>query len=430
MRPFPLLALSALLALLPACGDPGTGQPADQDPMPEVEPDASPDPSPTPQPDAGTPDASPDPLPDPVPEPEGCAFSEPGEADRDRVVMLGMPFGAMIPEVGTEIRTLTLTTEGELVDEGARLDVGFRVARVAFVPSGALALVLGEGGELAAVQVDDALTLTKLGEVSLPSADYGDLVLADGGETAFVVGSNVAETSGISTVTLACDGTLTLVEEAFFNLRLAQSLALDEDKGRGVLFGGQAVFEPVDDHDLRLLAREGLGWREVGAFDVYSDFIGVDRIALSPDGGLLLAPNGLPLSDEAAQVAVVAVEGDSLREVQRMEGFPDVSEVRFTPDGQTALLTLGEPGQVVALRVDGLEVSVSQRVTGVGLASQSALIVRGALEGTLLLASVDPREGSNVAMLRVESPGTLLDLGQLQLGEGGPNIPGAIAVQP
>lgn len=373
------------------------------------------------EPEGGEPEAPVDPR---------CAFSEPGDADKDRVVLLGHTFGAQVGESLTEIRALTLTAAGELIDEGARLDVGFKVSRIAFVPSGEVALVLGQRDELASVRVSGALDLEVIDRATLPSGDLVDLVVAEEGRLIFVVGSNVAETSGVSSIRVDCEGKLEVVPGAFLNIRLAQSMAPLPEGRRAVLLGGQAVFEPVDEDDLRLLERDGPGWRQEAAFDVFGDFVSADRVGLSPDGALLLVPNGSPFSEEGAQVAVVAVEGDALREVDRLGDLPDVREARFDRGGQTAILTLGEPGRVVVLAIDGQEVRVAQTLTRIGLAGQIAAVERGALDGTLLLPSVDVQEGSNVAQLRVEGPGQVADLGQLPLGEGGPNIPTAIGVQP
>lgn len=361
-----------------------------------------------------------------------CAFGDPGDADKERVVMIGLPFTNDVEVRGTHVQTLTLSADGTLLNEGVTLDVGFRVARIEFAPSGALALVLGEDGELASLSVDGPMNVAVVDGVSMPSADYGDLALSADGETLSVVGLNVAETSGVSVVSVACDGGLTVEEDGFLNVRLAQSMALLPGEERAVLLGGQATFEPVDPNDLRLLARDGAGWREVGAFDVFDDFIDASRIGLSPDGQLLLIPNGSPFSEDGDQVSVVAVEDDTLREVERLTDMPDVREAYFRPDGRNIVLTLLEPGQVKILVREGEDVAVSQTVRGVGLVEQMAPIERGALDGLMLFSSIDPIEGasSNIAMLRFTGLGEVEDLGQLNLGEELRHIPGAIAVQP
>ena len=388
-----------------------------------------------PAPDGSGPtDGGPDPSdggPDPSDGgPKPCPPEEPGPEDGARIVLVGCPFSAQPQVDGTEIRSLLLDRAGELHDFGVRLDVGLRPRRVAFSPSGQWALALGEDGELASVRVDavDALELVDVAQ--LPSAGYGDLIVTDGGRTLYVVGSNSTLDGGISTVRLGCDGSLEVVDEHFFPMRLAESLALVPDSELAVLCGGQAVFDPVDVFDLRLLRRGDAGWEELAVFDVYQDFVDAARIAVSPDGATVLVPNGSPFSDDGAQLSVLTLAGDVLAEQRRLLDLPDAREALFSPDGATALVTLGEPGRVVVLADEGAGFVEVDRLRGVGLADQMALVGRGPLQGLVLLPSVDPNGGPNVAMLRIEGPGIVRDLGQFELGGGIENIPSAIAVTP
>jgi hypothetical protein len=59
-----------------------------------------------------------------------------------------------------------------------------------------------------------------------------------------------------------------------------------------------------------------------------------------------------------------------------------------------------------------------------------AVVRSGALAGRVLLPSVDPNGGPNVAQLQITGPGAVRDLGQVELGPGSEVIPGAIAVRP
>ena len=363
-----------------------------------------------------------------------CALATPGHPDRIRTVLLGFPFGPRPGEDGTEIGGLSLLPTGELVDDGTRLDVGTRVSRIAFVPSGQIALALGEDGILVSVEVVGADDLAILDAVELPSAGYGDIFVHDDGVTLSVTGSNVAETSGVSIVTLDCDqgeaGQMTVLPDAFLNIRLTDSMAILPTKDRAVLLGGQAVFEPVDENDLRLLAWEAPGWREVSAFDIYGDFIDADKIALSPDGAQLLVPNGSPFSEEGAQVAVVAVEGELLTESQRLREMPDARGAAYLPDGTGALVTLGEPGRVRVLRRRNQQMEVLDTELRVGLAKQLAVIHRGPLRGVVLAPAIDPRDGPQLVVLRTDGPDHVTISQRLPLGAGAVNIPDAVAVVP
>jgi hypothetical protein len=361
-----------------------------------------------------------------------CPLADAGDPDRPRVVLLGHPMTATPGVDGTAVRALTLGRDVLPVDDGARLDVGFRVARLAFVPSGAFALALGEDGALASIAVTSAADLHVVGRVTLPDADPADLVIAPDGRTAWVVGSDVGESSGVSSVAIACDGTLGVDSAAFFPLRLADSLVLVGDGRRAVVLGGQTVFDPVDPADLRLLERTEGGWREVAQADVFHDFIDASRIGVSPDGHTVLVPNGSPFSSEGGQVAVVEVRDDGLVETQRLRDLPAAREALFAPDGATALVSVLDPGSVAVLsRVAAGDFTLARTLTGIGLAEQMATVTRGTHAGTVFVPSVDANGGPNLAVLRIgPGAGDATDVGQVELGAGAENIPGAVAVTP
>lgn len=363
-----------------------------------------------------------------------CTLGQLQDADRDRVVLVSHPFGQAIGEAGTTLRTMTLSEQGELFDNGIRFDVGFRVERMAFVPSGDIALILGEDGELASVAVRSAQDLEILDVVQLPSASFGDLHITPEGDRAFVVGSNVAETSGISTVQIDCSpqgrGQLTVLEEAFFNLRLTQTMALLPGKLEAVLLGGQAVFEPIDDDDIRLLRFQGDRWVQVASFDIFQDFVTTSRLGVSFDGQQVLVPNSSPFSTEGGQVLVLDVNGEQITETQRLMALPDGQEVRYLPDNQTALLTQAEPGRVRVLQRDGDQVRLRDESFQAGLCEQMASVERGALLGTVLVPAISPAGPIEVVMLRLVEPGQVEQVARVSLGQETEDIPHAVAVSP
>lgn len=366
-----------------------------------------------------------------APDAQPCGFDQPAAADRDRVVLIGHPFGAVTGMRGTEIRSLTLEANGTLRNNGIRLDVGERAARIEFVPSGEIALVLGEDGALVSVRVTSAQQLQILDRTTLPPAGFGDLRILSNGTTAFAIGSNSTATGGVSTVYLGCDGQLTLDAASFYSLRLADSLAFLPGEQRAVILGGQAVFDPVDVYDVRLLDRAGGRLTEVQTFDLWMDFTDTIRIAVSPDGQTLLMPNGSPFSNEGGQVLVARISGNTVTEVDRLMGMDDAREVVFSPDGQTALVSLLQPGRVVVLADPGSGWQEVDRIAGIGLPEQMAMVTRGSLSGLVLVPSVDSSAaGSNIAQLRITGAGTVSDLGQLNLAGGNENIPGAIGLAP
>ncbi len=363
-----------------------------------------------------------------------CPEREPPAIDGPRIVLVGHPFADAMGGRGTDIRALTLSPEGELLDDGIRFDVGFRVARIAFAPHGRHAFVLGGDGELASLAVGASDDLALIDAVALPGADYGDVEVSADATTLWVTGSNVNETSGISTVGVDCDGGLTVDEAAFFNLRLADSTAFLPGQDRALVLGGQAVFDPIDARDVRLLERvkdaDGPGFREVGAFDLYRDFVGAGRIAVSPDGRLGAIPNNSAFSEEGGQVMLVGIEGDVVRDEERILEVEDPGEALFSLDGRTLVVSQVEPGVLTVLRIEEGRVADRGAVRGIGLADQMARVERGPLADTLLIPSIDPDGGPNITMVRITGPGVVEDRGETALGDGIEQIVTPIAVQP
>ncbi len=377
-------------------------------------------------PDAG---AAPDAL--PVDGGESCMLDQLGPADRDRVVVVGQPFTATPGVDGTEIRSLTLTTSGALVDDGTRLDVGFRPARIEFSLDGSFALVLGENGELASVRVIDAQTMTLIDTVALPLAGYGDLRVWQDGQTIFGVGENVDTSSGINTINLACDGTLTVRAQEFFNIRLSDSLAFLPDPTRAILLGGQTAFDPIDQDELRLVEyTPGVGWTQIEAFDIIADFVDAARIAISPDGSTVVVPNGSPFSNDGNQASIIAINGTTLMETGRLLNLEDAREALFSTDGRTALITLLTPGAVAVLTDQGAGLVEVDRLTGIGLAENMAAVTRGALTDLVLVTSTDGNGEPNVALVQITGAGIATVVDMTNLGADSINIPVGIALQP
>ncbi|CAN0577358.1 unnamed protein product, partial [Laminaria digitata] len=196
--------------------------------------------------------------------------------------------------------------------------------------------------------------------------------------------------------------------------------------------GGQTLFEPIDHDDVRVLERLATGgYSQQGAFDIFTDFMSADSVALSPDGRTLLVPNGLDFSNEANHLAILGVQDATLTSIDRITmNLPDLAHTLFSVDGATIVATLAEPGQVVALsQVDGTWQETS-RLRGIGLADQVAHVTRGDLVDYIFVPSTDPNGGANVAILRVMSPGQLAELPQHELGPGFDILPRAIAITP
>ncbi len=356
-----------------------------------------------------------------------CNFGAAGDTERPRTVLVSHPYDANAGR-GHEVRSLTLQQNGTLVDNGMRLDTGARVKALAFVPSGELALALGEDGELVSLAVLGT-TLSVLDMIQLPSADYGEIHISPDGQTAWIIGLNVAETSGISVVRIDCSGLLLEEPNLFLNIRLAESLAFLPGGQRAVLLGGQAVFDPMDPKDLRVLELNALGgFSEIDNADIFHDIVSTGRIAVSPNGRTLMVPNNSIASNETSLVLVADINGTVLSEASRIMNLDGPEEALFSPDGVAVLVTRPEANRVTVLRDSGSGWAVAFEIGGLGLVDQMAMVPRGSLLGLVLLPSIDTNGTSNVAMLKIDPNGVVRDLGQLDFGDGFEEIPEAIAV--
>lgn len=366
-------------------------------------------------------------MPEPEPELDPCGRARLPD-DAPRTVLVGHRFGDAAGEPGTEVRSLVLREDGAIVDVGDRLDIGDRPEQIAVSPLGRLALVAGEEGSVTVVDIEDPANLQIVDVAAVPRAGIADLVFDPGGQTAFLVRSDVdAAEAGIYTLDLACDGTLT-IDPDHFGLRLAKTLTfLPADPTRAVLLGGQTAFDPIDDDDVRLLERAGAGWVEVGAFDIYGDLVDAAGIAVNADGEILV-PNSLPFSDEAGQVAVLQLDGDAIVEQARLLDLPEAHLARMAPDGQTALLLRPAEDRVTVLSAaEGWGVVDDLRI---GLATDFAMLTRGIARGSALVPAVIASGGARVTVLRVNGPGAVGEVDHAELGSGGRNVPGPIGVRP
>ncbi len=375
-----------------------------------------------------TADVAPDTAPDV--EPSGpCDYATPVAEDADRIVLVGHTNTDVPTEPGTDVRLMVLRADGTLEDVGFRLDVGFRPERIELMPSGEMALVVGERGETATVAVTktglalvDSMTITAFG--------VSDVRLAADEGLAFLLSHDSSATGGIHTVRIGCDGTLSSDGDL---LPLRLSSTLDYLPGdRAVVLGGQALWDHPerDVNDMRLLAREGDSWREIAGFDIWGDFTDALRMSTSPDGAYAIVPNGSPFSDDGNQIALVSINGDTITERQRVLEMNDVREAYFSTDGRSAFATLFEPGQVVVFSFIGGTLTETERFSGIGLVDTAAVVRRGPLTDRVLMASTDTSGISNVAMMQLDGDGDATYIGQVDFGDGIAQIPGPIAVVP
>ena len=120
-----------------------------------------------------------------------------------------------------------------------------------------------------------------------------------------VINSNSDELSGVYSLRLNCDGSFSLADD-FYHLRLVQGYKrAHTSSNQAFVFGGQALFEPIDLIDVRWLSSEeneyGASWTEISSLDVYEGFIDAINIGVSPFDDWLTVVNGSPFTEEGGQ---------------------------------------------------------------------------------------------------------------------------------
>jgi hypothetical protein len=362
---------------------------------------------------------------------EGCR-AEPGAADRDRLVMVAYPYGAS----GAQAQAwgvFTLSTDGELSDTGARVDMGRGYdGHVAFTPDGSIGMVAQDDGSLGVFEAVSAGEVRVIHQ-RLEGAFYASAVVSDPtGEWAWIVDGNWAENGGgLYRASIDCDsgelGPAERVVEAklpawygFLHGDLDRALLVGREVGGAS--GGEDAF----------LVEAGEQPTLLGGADLFGDdeaiFAGV---ALSFDDATLLVGDNAGFSHIPNRVAVAAVGEQGLEPLQVLPEVDDPVDIVSSPYNDKALVLSGfsdalfeldyQPGAAEPYTLRG---EPSYSGAGPALPTAAAMVARGSLKGLVLIT-----ENQGVRRVRFE-PGAVRDLGMTSFGSGLDFIPGAIGVQP
>lgn len=358
-----------------------------------------------------------------------CLYDGQRPDDADRLILLGGNFDAE-GNPGRTLSAVSISSSGAFTGTSLSIDLDDTASRIVFHPSGRLAFVLTDGGELYSYRVDEDQSLTAADHVTLPPAGYDVLNINPDGLRLHAVGLNSTPEAGISTVIIGCDGELEIDTAHFYPLILASAMAWIDDH-RAVVLGGQRTFDTPIVEDIRLLEYDiDAGFSELFAGDFFDVPVRSMAMAVSPGGDEIVIPNNASLYEDGGTAIVLGVEGDTLVERQRISGLDDVEEAWFSPDGQTLLFTQVEPGTIAAYRRQGGSWVAGTGLTGQGLPMQLALIERGSLAGSFFSATVGTNGISYVSRFTARSAGQLSEAGRHDLGSGIDKVPSAVAVQP
>ena len=349
-----------------------------------------------------------------------------------KLVAVGFPFNEEIGTQGTDVGVYHLTNMGEVSLWGPKINLGYRPMSLRFSEDGQWLVALGEGGEVSTIDLRGELPILHFNEVLIDG--YFSTVQPSGKHRQFdLVDRNNNDTAGIYQFNLTCEGEAILLPSALI-LRLIQGFArFSADSSQAIIFGGQALFDPIDLIDLRWMSNEGDEWSLVTSLDVFEDSLDAINVGLSPDHRWVAMVNGSPFTDEGGQVRVIEVIPDppQLIERQRLEGYFGVRGAWFSRNGQTLMITQLEEGAVQLFQLQDDTWVPDEQLRGIGLAEHLVLTdVDNGSSTLVIIPSTSPAGGSHLSMFTLDERGQVLERSAALLGSGILDIPGAVAVWP
>ncbi len=356
---------------------------------------------------------------------EGC-HATPQPADRERVVLVSLPYDA--DGAASKVwAALTLSTEGELRDDGARVEMGRAWSgEVVFTPDANHGYAVQDDGTIGVFAVEDGV-VTVL-DAGWDGGVYAVRAVMDpSGETLWVIDGNwPVNGGGLYAAPIDCAtgelGEPTLVAAAKLP---ADLLLLDESRAALI---GREVEGADEGEDVSLLS-----WPEgarVAGVDAFGDDEAIVSDAASLDG-LLLVADYSEFSGVSTRVAAVRVDGDALEAAQILDVEDPVALVA-SPWGDQVLVVSGYGDALLQVPVD-LEASEplgepSELDYSGGrpqLPGAAALLRRGPLRGLVLVT-----ETEGIRAVQLGPDGAAEDLGLTSLGASYEGITGAVGVQP
>jgi hypothetical protein len=363
---------------------------------------------------------------------DGCR-AERQAADRDRLVVVSLPYGAGAEQASTWA-AMTLTADGALLDDGARFEMGRAMGgEVVFTPDGQVGLVAQEDGSVGVFLASTDGTLEVVHEAFSGDFYASSVVVEPSGERAWIVDGNWVENGGgIYEVAIDCDdGTLgapQLVVEA----KLAGGLLLDPTvMDRAVLVAHEVPGAEVGD-DAVMLAWGGEPAALGGADAFGDDEAWVSAAAVTPDGAYVLLGDNSMFNQQPNRVAVVGVEGDTLVAVQVLDNVEDPMDIVPSPFHDAALVVSGYGDALFVLDLDPVDPEpyayageMDYRGARPALPASASLVTRGDLRGLVLVT-----ENQGVRAVQFHGGGEVEDLGMAVEGDGYEAITGALGIQP
>ena len=227
-----------------------------------------------------------------VPPPEIQRFPEGARA----ALVLGHRFAAMVGEPGTTISRRWYREDDTFSEEDGRIDLGFRPMALFTVPGRQIVLVGGEDGQIVSVRIDGG-QLQILSQFDLPTAGLSQFRYEPTTDQVLAIVKNPTDGGGVYGLRVNEAGRIGPAAP-FKSLLLAQTVAHRSKygpSGRLAVVGGQVLFEPIDQRDIRTWRIGANGFEEENVGDVFQDIMEISRVMVSPDGRSIRRRQPLPV---------------------------------------------------------------------------------------------------------------------------------------
>lgn len=347
----------------------------------------------------------------------------PEPADRDRKVVVGLPF------TDTQYEVFDLSAAGDLSQPGTTFTMGRAFeGKIQFTPDGEVGFVAQDDGTLGVFRFNDSGQPEVLAAKMDPGFYVSGIRLAPSGDYLYGWESGFRDVGGaLYRMEIDCASGMPAAAESLAPTKLMRG---------GVFLGpgrmAVAATDILDDerpNDVHLVDLDGPSRvASIPAFGTQDAITaGFDVTA---DGEWALIGDNSVFNEDQNSVAAVRIDGDALTAGQRIDIQDPVQIVTSPFDNAAIVLSTTDdninvlgytPGANNPFALQGpLDVAESSLLPG-----SATMIHRGSLEGLVLV-------GENVAIRRVqfEANGDVTDLGILDLGDGNDAITGAIGVQP
>ncbi|MEZ4221082.1 MAG: hypothetical protein R3B13_09135 [Polyangiaceae bacterium] len=354
----------------------------------------------------------------------------PAPADAERVVVISHSYDANSKPAGS-YETLTLQSDGTLAKTGTTFAMGRSVTgEIVFTPDGKLGFVATDDGNVGVFRVDSPTQVTVLHQGFAGNYYATKLAMSPDGSRLFVIDGEWRNIGGgIYAIDIDCNDDLTnagLVAAG----KLPQGLVFLSGN-RAVVPAHDLLASPLDQH-VHLLDWSASPSVLASAIAFGQDTPIVSNAAVTQDEKYVLIGDNSGFSTVPNRVAVVELNGNSLKPLQELSPLEDPADLETSPFDDTALVSSGIGDALVVLSHNASAPTAPfthAELTYSGdppqLPVDMVQIRRGALEGVVLVAEV-----TGIRKVRFQNGAPPIDQGRFDLGAGTENIIGAIGVTP